>query len=120
MFSTAVSIVLGILFLASCASTKKLVDSYTGKWKYELETPQGNFNGAMEIKHDGDVFHGSLNSDMGSVDLSDLVIEDGKLTANFEMMGNVIDVSGNFNGDIFDGNMSTSGFDMPFKATREK
>lgn len=115
-----IALILGIFLVSGCASTKKLVDSYVGKWNYDLETPQGTFSGNMQITHDGNEFHGSLNSDMGSVDLSDLKIEDGKLTANFDMQGNTIDVTGNFEGEVFNGNFSAGGFDMPFKASRSQ
>ena len=116
------SVILAVILLlwTGCASTKKLSSAYVGKWDYDLDTPQGNIKGYMDIKNDGKVFTASFNSDMGSVDLNDLVIQDGKLTANFDMQGNTIDVSGSFNGDLFDGKIGAGGFEMPFKATREK
>lgn len=110
----------GLFVFLSCASSKKLVDSYVGKWGYAIETPQGNYNGNMEITQAGKDFAGKLNSDMGSVDLNDVVIKDGKLTANFEMMGNSINISGDFKGEIFDGTVDAGGFQIPFKATRIK
>ena len=114
------TLLIGVLIMAGCASTKKLADSYVGKWNYELETPQGNYNGNMQISQNGNEFTGSLNSDMGSVDLNDLKIENGQLTANFDMMGNTIDMKGSFEGDVFNGTMSAGGYDIPFKATRSK
>jgi hypothetical protein len=114
------AIFFSFLILAACASSKKLADSYAGKWGYEIETPQGNYNGNMEIIKDGKIFTGKLNSDMGSVDLNDLVIKDGKLTANFDMQGNSINISGDFQGEVFNGNVEAGGFQIPFKATKIK
>ena len=111
---------LSLLVFLSCASSKKLAGSYTGKWGYSIDTPQGKYDGNMEINQDGKIYKGKLNSDMGSVDLNDLVIKEGKLTANFDMMGNTINISGNFNGEVFDGNVDAGGFQIPFKATRLK
>ena len=110
----------GIFIFLSCASSKKLVDTYVGKWGYAIETPQGNYNGNMEINQDGKTYSGKLNSDMGSVDLNDLVIKNGKLTANFEMMGNSINIFGDFQGEVFNVTVDAGGFQIPFKATRIK
>ena len=111
---------ISFLVFLSCASSKKLVSSYTGKWGYSIDTPQGKYDGNMEINKDGKAYIGKLNSDMGSVDLKDLMIKDGKLTANFDMMGNTINISGNFNGNVFDGHVDAGGYQIPFKATRLK
>ena len=111
---------LGLFIFMSCATSKKLAESYTGKWGYDIETPQGNYNGNMEIIQAGKTYTGKLNSDMGSVDLNNLVIKDGKLTADFDMMGNTINISGNFQGEVFNGNVDAGGFQIPFKATRIK
>jgi hypothetical protein len=116
------SVILAVIMLvwSGCASTKKLTAAYVGKWNYDLDTPQGNIKGYMDVKNDGKVFTAPFNSDMGSVDLNNLVIKDGKLTATFDIQGNTLDVSGSFNGDVFDGKIGGGGFDMPFKASREK
>ncbi len=114
------AIIFGIFLISGCASTKKLASAYVGKWNYDLQTPQGNISGNMEIKEAGKDFSGALNSDMGSVDLTDLLIKDGKLTAKFEVQGNEMDLKGDFQGDEFNGTISASGFDIPFKATRAK
>lgn len=110
----------GVFVFLSCASSKKLVDSYIGKWGYSIDTPQGNYKGNMEINQAGKAFTGKLNSDMGSVDLNDLAITNGKLTANFDMMGNSIHISGDFHGDLFNGTVEAGGYQIPFKATRLK
>ena len=116
------SVILTVIMLlwTGCASTKKLASAYVGKWNYDLDTPQGNIKGYMEIKNDGKVFTASFNSDMGTIDLNNFVIKDGKLTATFDIQGNTLDVSGNFNGDNFDGKIGGGGFEIPFKANRQK
>jgi len=116
------SVILSVIMLlwTGCASTKKLASAYVGKWNYDLDTPQGNIKGYMDIKNDGKVYTAAFNSDMGTIDLNNLVIKDGKLTATFDIQGNTLDVSGSFNGDVFDGKIGGGGFEMPFKANRGK
>ena len=74
----------------------------------------------MEINQVGKAFTGKLNSEMGSVDLNDVVINNGNLSANFEMMGNSINISGDFQGEVFNGKVEAGGYQIPFKATRIK
>ena len=108
----------GILILFSCASTKKIADCFVGKWGYSIDTPQENNKGHMEISHEGICCKGLLNSEMGSVDLNGLIIKDGQLTANFDRMGNSINISVDFKGKVFNGTAEAGGYRKPFKATK--
>ena len=52
----------------------------------------------MTINETEQGYTGNLSSYMGAVDLDDLVIEDGKLTSNFDLQGYKIDFHGTFEG----------------------
>ena len=107
------------IILAGCAASKVTVSPYVGNWHYLAQTQDGELAVVMTINETETGYSGYLSSDMGSVDLSDLVIEDGKLTASFEIGGYEIPIKGTFDGDIFDGTSTWEGNDMPMKATRK-
>lgn len=108
------------IILAGCAASKVTVTPYVGNWYYTAQTQDGEMDVVMTINETENGYSGYLSSDMGSVDLSDLVIEDGKLTASFEIGGYEIPIKGTFDGDIFDGTSTWEGNDMPMKATRKQ
>jgi hypothetical protein len=53
------------------------------------------------------------------VDLDDLVIEDGKLTANFTIEGYKMYLEGEFNDDTYTGKTSINGYEIPMEAIRK-
>jgi hypothetical protein len=115
------SAIIGAFLMFSCAATKTAkVSPYVGDWAYTAETPNGNLDVVMTINEAEGVYTGSLSSDMGSVDLNDLKIEDGALTASFEIQGYTIPVNGTFDGDTFTGSSSIDGMEMPINATKRK
>jgi hypothetical protein len=108
------------LIVLSCAASKTSVDPYVGEWHYTFPTMDGGeMDAIMTINKSDAGYTGFLSSDMGSVDLEDLVIEDGKLTANFEIQGYGIDMKGSFEGDTYTGTTGFDGNEYPMKATRK-
>lgn len=107
------------LLMFNCAGTKTAkVNPYVGDWEYTIETPDGNLDVTMSLGTLEQGYFGSLNTDMGSVDLYDLEIEDGKLTTKFDFEGSEIPMQGTFEGETFTGSFSVSGYDMPVNATK--
>lgn len=107
--------------LYSCAGTKtSKVDPYVGDWDYVAETQQGSLDVTMTIEKAEEGYTGMLSSDMGSVDLEDLKIEDGKMTAVFYIESYEIPMKGTFEGDKFIGSNSWEGNEMPIDATKKK
>ena len=105
--------------LYSCAGTKKAkVDPYVGNWEYTAETPDGNLDVVMTIEKSEDGYEGSLSSDMGSVDIQDLKIEDGQLTGWFDMQGYELSVKGTFEDTKFTGMTSIDTYEIPMNATK--
>ena len=114
-------VILSILFFG-CASTKKVaVSPYIGEWDYTFPTQEGGvMDVTMTINEAEGIYSGFLNSNIGSVNLDDLVIQDGNLSATFNVQGYVLSMKGNFNGDSFVGTTSIDGTDIPMNATRKQ
>jgi hypothetical protein len=103
-----------------CATTKVTTPNYVGRWNYELDTPQGRYAGWIIINQEGKEVTGTMNSEMGSVDLRDLKIEDNFMTANFNIMDMDMDLSGEFVEDVLNAKIIVQGYEMPFKANKVK
>jgi len=113
--------VLGLLW-TGCKTSSKVSESskYVGEWHYIFEMEGNSIAAYMTINKADDGFTGSLNSDMGSVGLDDLKIEEGNLTANFDIQGYVMDLKGTFNGNVFSGTVGADGNEFPMEATRKE
>lgn len=121
-FSTGFfAIILAVLFIYGCASTKVAkVSPYVGEWHYTFQNMDGSDVAAvMTISETDNVFTGALSSAMGSVDLQDLAIADGKLTAKFDIQGYVMTMKGTFEGDTYTGSVNIDGNEFPMIATRK-
>jgi len=108
------------MFIFGCAATKVTVSPYVGEWHYTYQNMDGTDVAAvMTITEAEKVYTGVLSSPLGSVDLKDLVIADGKLTANFEIMGYQMSMKGGFEGDTYTGTVNIDGNEFPMIATRK-
>ena len=115
------AIITGLFLMMSCAASKKSADPYIGEWHYTFPSMDGGeMKAVMTINAIEGGYSGFLSSDMGSVDLEDLVIDDGKLTAKFDIQGYGITMSGSFEGDTYTGITSFDGNDFPMNATRRQ
>jgi hypothetical protein len=116
------SAIVAAFLMFSCAATKTAkVNPYVGDWAYTAETPNGNLDVVMTINEAEGVYSGTLSTDMGSGDLSDLKIDDdGKMTATFDYQGYTIQMKGTFDGDVFTGSSSVDTYEMPINAIRKK
>ena len=74
----------------------------------------------MTINKAEDGYTGSLTSDLGTVQLDDLLIEEDKLTATFDVQGYVINLEGVFDGETFTGKSFAGGYEFPMEAIRKK
>jgi hypothetical protein len=108
------------LILTYCATSRVTTPNYIGRWDYEMDTPQGSFNGWIILNQDGKEVTGTINSDMGSTELRDLKIEDNILSANFYAFDMDMDLSGEFVEDILNAKIMVQGYEMPFTATKMK
>lgn len=114
-------IILFSLLIMSCAASKTSKTSYAGDWKYTFPMQNGGEMAVtMTIIQNDKVYSGSLSSEAGSVDLEDLVIEDGKMTSKFNVQGYEMNIKGIFSGDTFTGTTTVDGNDVPMNATRVK
>ena len=115
------AIILGSFLIISCAASKTSVDPYIGEWLYTFPTMDGGeMKAVMTITANEGEYSGFLSSDMGSVDLEDLVINDGKLIAKFDIQGYGITMAGTFEGDTYNGTTNFDGNEFPMIATRKQ
>jgi hypothetical protein len=112
-----------ILFLAGCASTKKSktsVPNYIGQWNYVLSLPDQDIEGYLKFSQEDDVVTGVVGGQEGETFLSDFAIDEEKVSGTFEAMGYEIQLNGNFEGNILKASMSAAGYDFPFEATKQQ
>lgn len=113
------------LMIVSCATTKtsKVAVSPAGAWDYSITgTPEGDFNGVMNVTQQDKLYNAKLNA--GG---SELAIENFTWNEDSKKVGGVLYYSGTpvyldalLNGDEMSGSMSAGGMNFPFKATRKK
>ena len=114
------AIMLAILIFGCATSKVAKVSPYIGDWHYTYQNMDGTDVAAvMTITEAEKVYTGVLSSPLGSVDLKDLVIADGKLTANFDIMGYQMSMKGSFEGDTYTGSVIIDGNEFPMIATRK-
>ena len=116
--------IVGVLAICTlftmCKTSKSTASRYVGEWHYTFEMEGTEYPAYMTINSVEDGYSGSLSSDIGSVDLDDLVIEEGALTATFDIQGYVMDLKGTFDGEAFHGSTSIDGYEFPMEAVRKK
>ena len=117
--STVLILILGTCMFA-CKSGKTTASKYVGEWHYTFEMEGTEYAAFMTINKVEDGYTGSLTSDLGIVDLDDLVIEEDKLTATFDVQGYVMNLEGTFEGETFKGMTSIEGYEFPMEAIRKK
>ena len=113
-------IIASVAYLSGCGSTRMAMKKYAGSWEYHIDTPDGPIDATMIIAHDGEKFTGTMEAAQRSLELEDLKIEDGKLTAHFYYGNYLIDIAGEFNEDEFTGTLGPPDYQMSFTATRVK
>lgn len=108
-----------LLFIA--ASPADLVFGPEGTWEYEVETPDGNVSGEMEISLAEGEYAVTIESDMyGTMELEDVTMEDGVMEATYEMEGMILDFAFEFDGDTLEGVVYVGEDEMGFTAERKK
>ena len=107
---------IALFLITSCGSTKKVVkaDPYVGDWSVVIsDTPQGDLAATMTItKNEAGEYTGTVNSDMGLIRLSNVKIEESKLTSTFVTQDMDFDLTGTFEDLTFKGFVSGMGADF--------
>jgi len=117
-------LLVAIMFIWSgCAATKSsrsAIPDYIGQWNYSLDLPDQTINGYLKFSQEDDEVIGMIGSDDGETQLSDFMIDEEKVSGNFDYMGYSINVSGTFEGDVLKGMMSAEGYEFPFDANKQQ
>jgi len=110
-----------MIFATACKSSKTTASKYIGNWHYTFEMEGTEYAAYMTINAaDNGGYTGSLTSDLGSVALDDLVIEDDNLTATFDIQGYILGLKGTFEGEAFHGATMIQGNEFPMEAVRKQ
>ena len=106
----------------ACATSKKAVDISIGEWEYVIkDLPDlGDIEGTFTIAKDGDQYIGILHGEQGDMNLDNVVIENDDLVCTFDYNGYTIDMTGNFVGDTFTGQISVDYNEFLMTAVRKK
>jgi hypothetical protein len=116
-------IVFVMLIWAGCAATKSsktATPNYIGQWNYSLELPDQTIDGYLKFSQEGDEVIGVIGGDEGEMPLTNFLIDEEKASGNFEAMGYNLNMSGTFEGDVFNGKMSAEGYEFPFEANKQQ
>ena len=107
--------------IAGCATTKNVVDSSTGDWKYLVtDTPDGDASGIFTITKNGDSYTGVISAAGQETPLNDIEIKDDVLTCNFDYMGYTVNVKSKIEGESMSGDMTVDYNGYPFSAQKVK
>ena len=112
-----------MLFMAGCASTKKSktsVPNYIGQWNYVLSLPDQDIEGYLKFSQVDDAVVVVVGGGEGETPLSDFAIDEEKVSGTFEAQGYEIQMSGTFEGEVLKANMSAAGYDFPFEAQKQQ
>jgi hypothetical protein len=112
-----------MMLWSGCASTKKsktAIPNYIGQWNYVLQLPDGDNEGYLRFTQENDQVLGVIGGDQGETQLSDFIVDDEKVSGNFEYMGYFVNMSGTFEGNVLNGKMATEGYEFPFEAQKQE
>jgi len=116
-------LVMIMLLWNGCASTKKsktAIPNYIGQWNYTLELPDQTINGYLKFSQEVDEVIGVIGVDDGEEPLTNFMIDEEKVSGNFDYMEYSVDVNGTFEGDVLKGNISAEGYEFPFEAKKQQ
>jgi len=118
-----VAMVVIMLFMAGCATTKKSktsVPNYIGQWDYVLSLPDQDINGYLKFFQEEDSTLGLVGSDEGETPLNNFMIDEEKVSGTFEAQGYEIQLNGTFEGDVLKASISAAGYEFPFEAKKQQ
>jgi len=111
-----------LLAFSSCASTKIAKnpnDAYIGEWDYVVEELPVDIDGVLIITEVEGVLNGTLSNPMGEMQIGEIAIVEGVLSASFDADGNFIDLSGTFEGDSYNGVLTVQDTDFPMSMKKK-
>ena len=123
--NTTTLFLLAFGLLAGCASSKKAAEPHplAGMWDYSVDTPDGVFNGVVTISEADGGLIGSISNDAlaGTMDISDLMFENDKLTFAFDSgQFGVISFNVDVKDNMFDGTIEAAQFgEMPVSGKKK-
>lgn len=110
------------VWVAGCATTKKMADTRIGDWEYTVtDTPEGDFTGFFSISKEGDAYVGVLkSSNQEATQLKKFILEDNNFSGSFDYMGYNVIMKGVIEGETMSGEMTVDYNGFPFTAKKIK
>ncbi len=109
-----------MLTWAGCATNKVSTVNYAGVYNWSITTDNGDLSGNITLNHSGDTYTGTIASDQGSQDLTNLKIDGNNITANFSYMSYDVTMKGVIDDHDIKGTFSAEGYDFPFDAKKQE
>ena len=113
-------IILGAFFWTSCATNKVTSESYAGTYNWKISTDDGDMSGNIVLTKSGDTYTGTINSDQGSQERTNLKIEGNNISAGLTYMGYNVNMKGVLSDHDINGSFSAGGYSFPFDAIKQK
>lgn len=119
-------IIFAAFLIVSCATTKtaKVAEvTPAGAWDYKITgTPEGDFEGIMNIANTNDAYTAKLTAGGNELPLEKFTYnkDTKKVGGELYYSGTSVLFDAVLNGDEMVGDMSAGGMSFPFKATRKK
>ncbi len=116
-------IILSLLLLASCATTKvSKKTTPVGDWDYSITgTPMGDFNGIMTVNQQDNNYSAKLSTNGEAMPFEKFAWDSSTKTVTGELnySGTPVYFTAILNGTEMTGAMSAGGGEFPFKAVRK-
>jgi hypothetical protein len=118
------ALLLAVMFaFASCASTRIAKDphaQYMGDWEYVVEDLPVDIDGTLVLSKVEGVLKAVLVNPMGDLEIEGVTIVDGNLKAEFDAQGNLVELEGKFEGDVYNGFLIVQDTEFVMNAKRVK
>lgn len=132
LIKSGLALIVTLLFVVSCAVTNTASDGKAGKkggknevydptgtWEYSVESPDGATGGKLVIQGAPGIYTASLETDQfGTLEISDLDVQDTSMTGTIDVMGNTADIECDFEGDTFTGSVYVGEDAFPMEGRR--
>ena len=118
------ALLIAVMFaFASCASSRIAKDPhahYLGDWEYVVEDLPVDIDGTLVLSKVEGVLNAVLVNPMGDLAIEGMTIVDGNLKAEFDAQGNLVELEGKFEGDVYNGFLIVQDTEFVMNAKRVK
>ena len=118
--------VLFTVLIAIFAITASNAQGIAGKWKSSFDSGQGAMELTFNFKVDGEKLTGTINTDMGDMEIINGKVNGSEISFDVDMMGGAITHKGKLEGEVIklkvvmpEGGQGPDGIEMTLKKAEE-